>query len=140
MDAFTFGRLDDVSLVMGGLAVGRWRGARHYLPGGRCPAPRLSQKEQIMAFAACVVNSAGPAVDGGIAGITPDPQINIQLTDLAGSFPGGTWFYAADVGKMAILAVAIAAMTAQRTVGVSFIPPNAGNNPFTEIYGMYLSQ
>lgn len=91
-----------------------------------------------MAFATCVVNNAGPAVDGGIAGITPDPQINIQLTDTGGSFTGGTWFYAADVGKMAILAVAITAMTSGRTVGVSFVAPNPGNNPFTEIYGMYL--
>jgi hypothetical protein len=90
-----------------------------------------------MAYATCVVNFAGPAVDGGISGITPDPQINIQLTDTGGSF-GGTWFYAADVGKTAILAVAIAAMTSGKMVGVSFVAPNPGNNPFTEIYGMYL--
>ena len=91
-----------------------------------------------MAFATCNVNNAGPAVGGGISGITPNPQINIQLTDLAGSFPGGTWFYAVDVGKTAILAVAIAAMTSGKTVGVSFLAPNPGNSPFTEIYGMYL--
>jgi hypothetical protein len=83
----------------------------------------------------CIVNAAGPAADGTE---TPAPVIYINLTDQAGSFPA-SWFFAADNSKSQMLAVALTAISLQATVQATIDLPNAGNNPFTEIYRLYLN-
>lgn len=61
------------------------------------------------------------------------------MTDSAGTF-ANQWFYAAANSKNEMLAVALAAISSQKTVGCILDPPNAGNNPFTQIYRLYLNK
>jgi hypothetical protein len=86
-------------------------------------------------FGTCSVVQAGAGVDGGEG---PNPVIYIILTDLAGSFPAGTQFYASDSGKREMLAVALAAISGQKKVTVIAQPPNPGNSPYTPIFRLYL--
>jgi len=83
----------------------------------------------------CTVNAAGPASDGAE---TVPPTIYIDLTDNAGSF-ARQWFFAAANAKNEMLAVALAAISSQRTVSGALDPPNANNSPFTQIYRLYLN-
>lgn len=83
----------------------------------------------------CIVNAAGPASDGTE---TPVPVIYINLSDAAGSF-ANSWFYAADNSKSQMLAVALTAISLQATVQVILDTPNANNNPFTQIYRLYVN-
>lgn len=83
----------------------------------------------------CKVNNAGPAADGTL---TVAPDVYINLTDNAGTF-SGQWFFAANNCKSQMLAVALAAISLQTTVGCILDPPNQNNSPFTQIYRLYLN-
>jgi hypothetical protein len=88
----------------------------------------------------CNVGNLGPAAD---ANETSLPVIYVQLTDV-GTPPAwstqGQWFYAADVAKREILAVALMARSLNRQVSVEVELPITANNqaPYTAIYRMYL--
>jgi hypothetical protein len=86
----------------------------------------------------CIVNNVGPATDGTE---TSDPVVYINLTD-AGNTPAafvGQWFYAAQGGQNAMLAVALAAMNSGKHVQAGVVPPNPGGSPYTAITRMYLN-
>ena len=85
----------------------------------------------------CTVNAAGTASDPTEPNLTP-PATYILLTDQAGSF-AARWFYAADNSKSQMLAVALTAISSQADVQVTLDPPNAANNPFTQIYRLYVN-
>lgn len=82
----------------------------------------------------CIVNAAGPAADGAEG---PNPVIYLNLTDLAGNFYQD-WFFASDAAKREILAVALAAITTQKPVNATIDPPNPDNNPYTQVFRLYL--
>jgi hypothetical protein len=88
-----------------------------------------------MAWFTCTVNAAGPASD---ATETAVPVIYINLTDQGGSFTDN-WFFAADNSKQQMLAVALNAISLGATVQMGGDPPNASNNPFTQIDRLYLN-
>jgi hypothetical protein len=83
----------------------------------------------------CIVNNAGPAADS--ADPVP-PAVYINLTDSGGTFVN-QWFYAAENSKSQMLAVALTAISLQTTVACVLDPPNPGNNPYTQIYRLYLN-
>jgi hypothetical protein len=68
----------------------------------------------------CTVNQAGPAANN--AGETPSPVIYLNLTDVNGSF-SNTWFFAANICKKEMLAVALAAISTQSQVNAWLDPP-----------------
>jgi hypothetical protein len=68
----------------------------------------------------CNVVQAGTATG---AGNTPDPEIQISLTDTNGFFAFG-WFFAAETAKNQMLAVALAAISTQSRVNAWIDPPN----------------
>jgi hypothetical protein len=86
-----------------------------------------------MAWYVCTVNEVGPAADGTE---TPEPVMYINLSDYQNTF-SNTWFYAADGMQDDLLSVGISAITGQKYVEVAASPPNAGNNPYTEITRIY---
>jgi hypothetical protein len=83
----------------------------------------------------CTVGGVGPASD---ANETSPPVIYVQLTDAANAWPANQWFYAADVAKREILAVALTARSLNLPVTVSVEAPNPSGSPYTPIYRMYL--
>jgi hypothetical protein len=90
-----------------------------------------------MPWYTCRVNNVGPAAD---ATETPNGGVYVNLTDTANppAF-AGQWFYFADNSKNSMMAVALAAISIGTTVQAGGNPPNAGNNPFTEIWRFYLN-
>jgi hypothetical protein len=82
----------------------------------------------------CTVNEAGAAADGAEG---PNPVIYINLTDTGGSFTN-TWFYVSEPAKREVLSVALAAINGNRQVSATIETPRPGNNPYTNIYRLYL--
>jgi hypothetical protein len=83
----------------------------------------------------CTVGWVGPAADGSDG---PEPVVYISLTDTAGSF-NGFWFFAADNAKTEMLAVALMARALGKPVQAAVDVPNAGGNPYTQVYRLYLT-
>jgi hypothetical protein len=82
----------------------------------------------------CNVNMAGVAVD---ASEGPNPVTYINLTDRGGRFTD-YWFYAAEVAKKEMLATSLTAMSTRSPISVAADPPNPNNNPYTQIYRLYM--
>ena len=87
-----------------------------------------------MAWFKCMVNEVGPVSDGTE---TPAPVIYLNLSDEGGTFIN-TWFFAADSCKLQMLAVALSAISLRLQVEVGGAPPNANNEPVTQIDRLYL--
>jgi len=81
----------------------------------------------------CTVTQAGASV--GSPNLTPIPNIFIGLTDTAGSF-SNQQFFAANDGKNAMLAIALAAISNGNNVSAAVDAPVAGT--LTECYALYL--
>jgi hypothetical protein len=86
----------------------------------------------------CTIGLAGSNSNGSE---TPAPQVYFTLSDTAGP-PAFTnsWFYAANSSKNQMLAVALAAVSIRSNVYLWADPPNAANNPMTQVYSMYIAQ
>ena len=83
----------------------------------------------------CTVGWVGVAADSTDG---PNPVTYIILNDNGGSF-SNQWFFAPDVAKDEMLAVALMARSLNRPVNVDVDPPNAGGVPYTQINRMYMS-
>jgi hypothetical protein len=102
---------------------------------GRVLSTDITRRSLMSEWVVCKVNNAGPAADGTE---TAAPTLYINLTESSGKF-SGQWFFAASNAKSEMLAVALAAISLQTTVGCILDPPNANNTPFTQIYRLYLN-
>jgi hypothetical protein len=76
-------------------------------------------------FYLCTVTEATVAV--GVPGTT-DPVIQVVLTDANGSFSGAP-FFASENGKLQMLDVALAAITAQKQVNATLDNPSEPVTP-----------
>jgi hypothetical protein len=84
----------------------------------------------------CLILQAGPAMNNSSE--TPNPVVYFLITDVSGASNAftNTWFFAPQATKNQMLAVALAAMSAQLQVHIFVDTPNASNT--TQCYNMYL--
>jgi len=63
--------------------------------------------------------------------------VYINLTAADASF-ADYWFFVEDLAKREVLAVALAAVTSRRRVSATIETPRPNNDPYTQIYRLYL--